>query len=68
MLTLMGVSRLVQFYVNVASLDIELTMKHRALLDGVSAQTDPKMLYILFSPTLRQHGVFGGSSVQSWRR
>ena len=60
--TLMGVSRAEQVADNISALDIALSEKHQAALDAVSAP-DPKMLYSLFTPKLRQHAVFGGSSV-----
>jgi hypothetical protein len=50
---------------NAAALDIMLSADHRAALDAVSTSADPRMLYSLFTPTLRQHAVFGGSSVES---
>jgi aryl-alcohol dehydrogenase-like predicted oxidoreductase len=61
--TLMGVSRSEQVTDNVSALDIVLSADHRAALDAVSAPTDPRMLYSLFTPALRQHVVFGGCSV-----
>ena len=61
--TLMGVSRVAQISDNVAALDIVLSADHRAALDAVSA-SEQKMLYSLFTPILRQHAVFGGSSVR----
>jgi aryl-alcohol dehydrogenase-like predicted oxidoreductase len=60
--TLMGVSRAAQVVNNVAALDIALSPEHRARLDRVSLG-EPRMLYTLFTPTIRQHAVFGGSSV-----
>jgi diketogulonate reductase-like aldo/keto reductase len=47
---------------NIAALDIKLSAEHMAALDAVSL-SDPKMLYSLFTPALRQYAVFGGSSV-----
>ena len=64
--TLMGVSRAEQVPDNAAALEVVLSPEHRAALDAVSAP-DPKMLYSLFTPALRQQVVFGGSSVRSWR-
>ena len=61
--TLMGVSQAEQVIDNAAALDIVLPAEHRAALDAVSAPADPRMLYSLFTPALRQHVVFGGSSV-----
>jgi aryl-alcohol dehydrogenase-like predicted oxidoreductase len=63
--TLMGVSRAEQVTDNAAALDVVLSAEHRAALDAVSAP-DPRMLYSLFTPALRQHVVFGGSSVKAW--
>lgn len=65
--TLMGVSRPAQIADSVAALDIHITPQHRARLDLVSASVEPKMLYTLFTPTLRQQAVFGGSSVPAAR-
>lgn len=64
--TLMGVSRVQQVIDNVAALDVTLSSEHRAALDQIS-QADPRMLYSLFTPALRQHVVFGGSPVRSRR-
>lgn len=63
--TLMGVSKTTQILENVAALDIVLSSEHLAALDAVSAPS-PRMLYSLFSPTARQHAVFGGSTVAAW--
>lgn len=62
---LMGVSRAEQVPDNAAALDVALSPGHRAMLDAVSAP-DPRMLYSLFTPALRQHAVFGGSAVRPW--
>jgi len=64
--TLMGVSRPEQVLDNAAALDVALSAEHRAALDAVSASADPRMLYSLFTPGLRKHAVFGGSSVDGW--
>ncbi|MGK5023604.1 aldo/keto reductase [Janthinobacterium sp. RB2R34] len=61
--TLMGVSRAGQLADNVAAVDIVLSPQHREALDTVS-MPEQKMLYSLFKPLLRQHAVFGGSSVR----
>ena len=61
--TLMGVSRAEQVKDNASALDVALSEEHRKALDEVSASSDPRMLYSLFTPALRQHAVFGGSSV-----
>ena len=63
--TLIGVSRADQVSDNVAALDVVLSPEHRAALDLVSAP-DLRMLYGLFTPALRRHVVFGGSSVKPW--
>jgi aryl-alcohol dehydrogenase-like predicted oxidoreductase len=62
--TLMGVSRAEQVSDNAAALDVVLSEDHRAALDAASAP-EPKMLYGLFTPALRQHVVFGGSTVRT---
>ncbi len=62
--TLMGVSRPDQVADNAASLDIVLSSAHRATLDAASAPAEPRMLYSLFTPKLRQQVVYGGSSVR----
>ncbi len=64
--TLMGVSRVEQVADNVAALDLRLSDGHNSQLDSVSAGA-PRMLYSLFSPSLRQHAVFGGGNVHSWQ-
>lgn len=61
--TLMGVSRAAQIAENASALDIVLSAKHREALESISAQ-EKTMLYSLFTPLLRQHAVFGGSSVR----
>lgn len=63
--TLLGVSRVAQLKDNIAALDIVLTPEQRAALDAVSAMA-PSMLYSLFSPAVRQHAVFGGSTVRAF--
>jgi aryl-alcohol dehydrogenase-like predicted oxidoreductase len=65
--TLMGVSRAEQVKDNASALEIVLTESQRAALDAVSAPSDPRMLYSLFTPGMRQHAVFGGFSVPPWR-
>ena len=62
--TLMGVSRAQQVQDNIAALDLTLSPEHRTALDEVS-QGEPRMLYSLFTPSLRQHAVFGGSPVRA---
>jgi aryl-alcohol dehydrogenase-like predicted oxidoreductase len=61
--TLMGISRAEQVKDNASALDIILSEEHRVSLDKVSASAEPRMLYSLFTPALRQHAVFGGSCV-----
>ena len=63
--TLIGVSRLDQISDNIAALAVSLSGEHRQALDRVSAG-EQRMLYSLFTPSLRQHAVFGGSSVTAW--
>ena len=63
--TLMGVSKVDQAHDNIAALQLRLSAGHLAELDQVSAPVQ-KMLYSLFTPTLRQQVVFGGSSVRAW--
>ena len=63
--TLMGVSRAEQVEDNVSALEVKLSPEHRTALDKVSASSDPRLLYSLFTPTLRQHAVFGGYSVKA---
>lgn len=62
---LMGVSRVEQLHDNVAALDVVLTPAHLTALDAISAPASPKFLYSLFTPSVRQHVVFGGNSVRS---
>jgi hypothetical protein len=50
---------------NVAALDIVLTPAQRSALDAASAPAQ-KNLYSLFTPAMRQHAVFGGSTVRAW--
>jgi aryl-alcohol dehydrogenase-like predicted oxidoreductase len=61
--TLMGVSRASQVLENVAALDVTLSPEHQAALDDIS-QGEQRMLYSLFTAALRQHVVFGGSTVR----
>lgn len=64
--TLLGVSRVQQLTDNIAALDLVLSDGQRAALDEISAPT-PRMLYGLFTPSARQHAVFGGSLVAPWK-
>lgn len=63
--TLMGVSKVEQVSENIAALDIRLSGEHLVALDAASAPT-PRMLYSLFTPSTRQHAVFGGCTVSAW--
>lgn len=65
--TLLGVSRVEQLADNIAALDLMLPAEHRTALDAVSAP-EPRMLYSLFTPAVRQQAVFGGSDVTPWQR
>ncbi len=64
--TLLGVSRVEQLADNIAALDLVLRPEHRTALDAVSAP-EPRMLYSLFTPAVRQQAVFGGSTVLPWQ-
>jgi aryl-alcohol dehydrogenase-like predicted oxidoreductase len=64
--TLLGVSRVEQVADNIAALDLVLSAEQRATLDAVSAPA-PRMLYSLFTPSMRQHAVYGGSAVMPWQ-
>jgi aryl-alcohol dehydrogenase-like predicted oxidoreductase len=64
--TLMGVSRPEQVADNASALHIQLSAEHRAALDAASAAAVARMLYSLFTPALRQHAVFGGSTVNGY--
>lgn len=61
--TLMGVSRVAQVAENASALDIVLSSHHLQALDAVSG-SDQKLLYSLFTPAMRRHAVFGGSTVR----
>ncbi len=61
--TLMGVSGAAQVRDNIGALDLLIGPEHLAMLDAASAP-DPRILYRLFTPALRQQAVFGGSSVR----
>ena len=64
---LMGVSRVEQVADNIAALELKLSPDHRAALDAVSGPADPRMIYGLSRPPMRQHVIFGGASVEPWR-
>ncbi|WP_458094408.1 aldo/keto reductase [Roseomonas sp. WA12] len=64
--TLMGVSRAAQVADNVAALDLVLSAEHLAVLDAASAPAEPRLIYGLSRPALRQHVVFGGSTVRAF--
>lgn len=63
--TLMGVSRAVQVADNAAALSLTLAPDHRAALDAASASPEPRLIYGLARPPMRQQVVFGGSHVQA---
>lgn len=63
---LLGASRAEQVSDNAAALRVTLSAQHRAKLDAISAP-EPRMLYGLFTPALRQQAVFGGSTVRAWQ-
>ena len=63
--TLIGVSRVGQLADNVAALDLVLSPEHRTALDAVSTATEPRMLYGMSRMPMRQHVVFGGSTVRA---
>lgn len=63
--TLMGVSRPAQVADNIAALDVVLSEEHRAALDAVSAPAEPRLIYSLSRPPLRQAVVFGGAQVRA---
>jgi aryl-alcohol dehydrogenase-like predicted oxidoreductase len=63
--TLIGVSRPEQVADNIAALDLMLSPEHRAALDAVSAPVEPRLIYGLSRPPLRQAVVFGGAQVQT---
>ncbi|WP_018045110.1 aldo/keto reductase [Methylobacterium sp. 88A] len=63
--TLMGVSRAAQVADNVASLGLVLEPQHRAALDAASMPAEPRLIYALAQPPLRQQVVFGGAQVQA---
>ena len=65
--TLIGVSRVSQVADNALALDLRLAPEHQAALDAVSAPESPRMLYSLFTPTMRQHAVFGGFAVERFK-
>jgi aryl-alcohol dehydrogenase-like predicted oxidoreductase len=62
--TLMGVGRAAQVADNIAALELALSSEHRAGLDAVSAPAEPRLIYRLARPPLRQQVIFGGSRVE----
>ena len=62
---LIGASRAEQVADNAAALDVTLAPEHREALDEASAP-DPRLLYSLFTPSLRRQAVFGGAAVTGW--
>ncbi|MBC8086055.1 MAG: aldo/keto reductase, partial [Phycisphaerae bacterium] len=63
--TLMGVSNAGQLADNIAALRVQLSPAHRNALDAISSG-DGRMLYSLFTPSMRRLAVFGGSDVSAW--
>ena len=63
--TLMGVSGVGQLLDNIAALGIALSDAQMATLDKISLP-QARMLYSLFTPSVRQHAVFGGDTVSAW--
>ncbi|UDL93120.1 aldo/keto reductase [Lichenihabitans sp. PAMC28606] len=61
---LMGVSRVSQLHDNIAATELRLPIDQIAILDAASKPEAP-MIYGLFTPSGRQHVVFGGSAVAS---
>ena len=61
--TLMGVSRAAQVADNIAALDLVLAAEHRTALDLVSRPAEQRISSLSQMP-MRQHVVFGGSTVQ----
>jgi diketogulonate reductase-like aldo/keto reductase len=61
----MGVSRAEQVKDNASALDVRLSPEHLERLNRVSAPAEPRMLYSLFTPELRQYAVFGGAKVSA---
>jgi aryl-alcohol dehydrogenase-like predicted oxidoreductase len=59
---LMGVSRVSQLHDNIAATELRLPTNHIATLDAASIPA-AAMIYGLFTPTMRQNVVFGGSAV-----
>ncbi len=62
--TLIGVSRPEQVVDNIAALNVVLTPEDHVELNDISA-SDKQILYNLFTPKMRQHAVFGGSTVKA---
>ena len=59
---LMGVSRVEQLHDNIAATDLRIPAEEIAILDAASTPQGA-MIYGLFTPTMRQQVVFGGSAV-----
>ncbi len=64
--TLIGASRPQQIADNLRALELTLSPEHLAALDAVS-KPDARLIYGLSLPPMRQHAVYGGSAVSSWR-
>ena len=63
--TLMGVSRAEQVADNIAALDVHLSTEQHAQLNAATLG-ERRMLYTLFEAPMRQHVVFGGTTVRGW--
>ena len=63
--TLMGISKVAQVADNVSALQLVLSPEHLALLGTATAPREPRMIYGLSRPPLRQNVVFGGSDVRA---
>lgn len=61
--TLMGVSRPAQVADNVAALDLVLSPEHVSELNAASTPAEPRLIYSLARRPLRDHVVFGGSTI-----
>ncbi|WP_428395785.1 aldo/keto reductase [Lichenicoccus sp.] len=62
---LLGVSKVEQLQDNLAALDLTLGEEHAKALGAVSSG-EPRMLYALSRPPMRQNAVFSGSEVRSF--
>lgn len=64
--TLIGASRASQITDNAAAADLRLDAEIAGRLDLLTAPADPRMLYGLFTPAMRQRVTFGGTPVLGW--